>query len=71
MGDSILSLTGAATANSASIGAMRAGQDISTLVMQWLLAGIEQTASTSLASPVDRVQLSPEAQRLLSSERDG
>ncbi len=71
MSDSILGLQGAATQNSAGIGATLASQQLNKAVMARLLASIEQAGQTSVATPpnrVDRVQISAEAQQKLASD---
>ncbi len=72
MADSILSLNGAAAANSGAIGATRAGQQVSKAVIEKLLGSIEQAGQSSLQSApnrVDRVQISQEAQQRLAAEQ--
>lgn len=69
MADSITS-PNSVSGNSASIGATRAGQQVSKAVIAKLLSSIEQAGEAQVAvrSP-DRVQISPQAQQLLAAEQ--
>lgn len=71
MASSILSLNGAAAADSGAIGATRAGQQVSKAVIERLLGSLEQAGQASQpTSPnrVDRVQISQEAKQRLAAE---
>lgn len=70
MADSILNLNGA-VGSSASIGATRAGQQVSKAVIERLLGSIEQAgqaAQQAAPNRIDRVQISAEAQRRYAAE---
>ncbi|MCS6969853.1 MAG: hypothetical protein RMM29_03715 [Planctomycetota bacterium] len=72
MADTILSVNGV-TGQAASIGAARAGQQLSKAVIERLLGSIaaagQQVVQTPPAPRVDQVQISPEALRRFEAEQ--
>jgi hypothetical protein len=75
MADSILSAAGAAIANTGSasaISSMRAGKEVTQVVMDRLLSSIEQagqSAQQNAPNRIDRVQISPQAMRMWAAEQ--